>query len=83
MMATFPSSNPTATMIHFFQEMDCPEPCFKQIDKGIAQNLISYGSPYPPSYDLSRATVPKTIFYGYGDILVAWQVITILFLYDH
>ncbi|GBP63056.1 Lipase 3 [Eumeta japonica] len=55
------------TVVHFSQEIVAKK--FQQYDYGYPQNMYTYGSPQPPEYDLSRVTLPITLFWAKNDLL--------------
>ncbi|XP_034238648.1 lipase 3-like [Thrips palmi] len=65
----FPDATSAKTLLHYSQGQ-YKERWFRQFDNGILTNLQVYGSITPPSYPLSSATVPTSVFYGADDILV-------------
>nr|XP_026499165.1 lipase 1-like [Vanessa tameamea] len=54
-------------MAHFGQSITDKE--FRRYDFGLLQNLQKYGTPIPPSYDLSKVTAPVFLHYSEGDPL--------------
>ncbi|KFB46694.1 AGAP003082-PB-like protein [Anopheles sinensis] len=64
-----PSEISTKQVLHFAQLNRAER--FQQFDYGHDKdNLIHYGSPTPPVYNLTLATVPVVIYYGLNDWLI-------------
>lgn len=55
------------TVVHFAQEINTGGK-FQQFDYG-SKNLEIYGSVYPPEYDLSKITLPISLFWSKNDLL--------------
>ena len=64
-------------LIHYAQLINSPE-YFRKMDFGTEGNLEHYGVPDPPSYDLSKITLPTYLYYGDGDSLVSVEDVAIL-----
>lgn len=56
------------TAVHFTQEI-VSGGNFQQFDYGAYNNLKIYGSESPPEYDLSKITLPITLFWSQNDLL--------------
>ncbi|KAJ0182198.1 hypothetical protein K1T71_001567 [Dendrolimus kikuchii] len=63
----FPCGSSTKQIIHYAQLVESH--AFRQYDNGKAGNKIKYGTEEPPSYDVSKITVPVAIFYSDNDWL--------------
>lgn len=63
----FPDSCSLKTAEHYVQIMTTG--AFKQFDYGLEENIRVYKSNTAPKYNLSRVTVPTSIYYGGGDII--------------
>lgn len=71
-----PAGTSTYTVIHYMQEFYSQER-FQRMDWGEKVNLIEYGQPTPPPYNLTTVTAPVILFWGENDWLatpkdVAW-----------
>lgn len=51
------------------------------MDWGTKENMIQYGQPTPPPYNLTTVTAPVVVFYGDNDWLATPKVISISFCY--
>ena len=51
------------------------------MDWGAKQNMIQYGQPTPPPYNLSSVTAPVVVFYGDNDWLATPKVISFFIIY--
>jgi hypothetical protein len=47
------------------------------MDWGTKENMIQYGQPTPPPYNLTTVTAPVVVFYGDNDWLATPKVIYI------
>lgn len=67
----FVNSKPQAFALqildHFSQLINAPSPRFSKFDYGTARNLLEYGQPHPPEYDLSLVKTKVTALVGTGD----------------
>ncbi|CAL8131345.1 unnamed protein product [Orchesella dallaii] len=55
----------------FLHGLQVDEACaFQRFDYGASKNLLEYGSPKPPLYNMSGISVPIYLFYGENDNLV-------------
>lgn len=52
---------------------------FRNYDHGTAANMIIYGKPTPPSYNLSKITAPVALHFGNNDLLSVEEDVDILF----
>lgn len=43
---------------------------FQMFDYGHVENVIRYGTPSPPNYNLSEIAVPAYLVYGDNDLMV-------------
>ncbi|XP_012231435.1 lipase 1-like [Linepithema humile] len=75
-LAHFPSSTSTKTLIHYGQEMISGKFC--AYDYGREKNMQMYNATIPPDYDLSRITVPIALIYAYNDLLATEKDVKIL-----
>ncbi|XP_076292150.1 lipase 3 isoform X1 [Lasioglossum baleicum] len=66
-----PAGTSTKTMVHYAQEIRSGY--FRQYDYGLVGNMMKYKSFHPPAYNLSRITVPITLFCGRNDWLSSTQ----------
>lgn len=56
------------TTVHFAQEI-MSDGRFQQFDYGVIGNIKHYGTSKPPEYDLSKITLPITLFWSKNDLL--------------
>lgn len=56
-------------LVHLLQVSESD--IFRQYDYGKRKNLQIYGYPEPPTYNLSRITVPTYLYYGPNDLFVS------------
>lgn len=47
---------------------------FRRFDYGIRGNLIEYGAPEPPDYELKNINVPNLIYRGQNDFVANKEV---------
>ncbi|XP_041970721.1 lipase 1-like [Aricia agestis] len=66
----------TKTLLHFVQAVNSKRFC--RFDYGEALNLRRYSSPKPPDYDVSRVTVPMTMFVSESDWFASPEDVKIL-----
>ena len=64
--------NSIDTWLHFVQTYLSKE--FKKFDYGEKDNLVHYGQPTPPKYDLKKVTAPVGIIWGQNDFLAVPEV---------
>ena len=62
-----PQSFALQILDHFSQLINAPSPQFKRFDYGTARNLVEYGQPHPPEFDLSLIKTKVTALVGTGD----------------
>lgn len=62
-----PAGTSSKTVVHYGQGIESGE--FKQYDYGAKQNMEIYKSTEPPKYNISKITVPITLFCGDNDWL--------------
>nr|CAH0102067.1 unnamed protein product [Daphnia galeata] len=62
----YPAGGSANTMAHFFQNYNSGE-SFLYFDYGPADNLIRYGTTYPPEYNLTQVTVPVYLVHADND----------------
>lgn len=72
-----PSGTGWRCLLHYAQVINSGE--FKRYDYGEQKNMVTYGQPTPPMYDLSEITIPVAIYHGDVDDLadpwdVAWLI---------
>lgn len=69
----FVNSKPQAFSVqilnHYSQIINLHAPKFQKFDWGVARNMIEYGQPTPPQFDLSRITTRVTALVGTGDFM--------------
>lgn len=53
---------------------------FCRYDLKPLQNMKTYGTRYPPSYNLKKISAPIAIYYAINDILVAAKVLAEIFI---
>ncbi|XP_026497966.2 lipase 3-like [Vanessa tameamea] len=66
------------TAVHFAQEI-MADGSFQQFDYGSKDNLKIYGTEKPPKYDLSKITLPITLFWAENDLLSSEKDVQLLF----
>ncbi|KAJ1529665.1 hypothetical protein ONE63_006425 [Megalurothrips usitatus] len=66
-MGHIPSGGSTRTLLHYAQSFTSGD--FRQYDLGVKRNLVRYGQPTPPAYNLSRVDFPVAIAVGENDWL--------------
>ncbi|XP_058795451.1 lipase 3-like [Phymastichus coffea] len=64
-LAYFPAGVSTRTLSHFYQNIVAGK--LQKYDKGYIQNLLHYGQPSPPEYNLKNIDVPVYLIYGKAD----------------
>lgn len=47
---------------------------FQEFDYGPIKNMERYGQSEPPNYNLKNITVPVSLYYGMGDLIVSPEV---------
>ncbi|XP_053658286.1 lipase 3-like [Anopheles marshallii] len=62
-----PAGSATKQLVHYAQEVLSKR--FEMYDHGKLKNMLIYGSPTPPEYDLSLVTAPVMMYYGMNDFL--------------
>ncbi|CAL4072034.1 unnamed protein product, partial [Meganyctiphanes norvegica] len=62
-----PAGSSTQTLFHFAQGVDSGN--FSMFDHGVIENRKRYGQAKPPPYDVSKITLPVTLFHGKSDWL--------------
>ncbi|OXU26046.1 hypothetical protein TSAR_000454 [Trichomalopsis sarcophagae] len=67
-MAHYPAGMSTLTVYHYNQNYK--KNTFQAYDYGGLENMIKYGQPEPPYYNLTKVTVPVSIWYAEGDDIV-------------
>nr|XP_022912359.1 lipase 3-like [Onthophagus taurus] len=68
-MTNAPAGAATRQSLHYAQLITSGK--FRKYDFGMVQNLVQYGSIFPPDYDLSQITSPVALFYAKNDWLVS------------
>ncbi|KAG5897708.1 hypothetical protein JTB14_007546 [Gonioctena quinquepunctata] len=68
-LSVFPGGSSIKGIKHLAQETDSG--FFRQYDYGLMENRKTYNSSTPPSYDLSKVTVPVALHFAKNDWLVA------------
>ncbi|XP_034254864.1 lipase 1-like isoform X2 [Thrips palmi] len=69
LLAHFPGGGSIRQVLHYGQSIASGG--FQKYDFGSVKNLKLYGSPHPPSYNLSAITTPIYVYYGTSDGLVS------------
>lgn len=54
---------------------------FQRYDFGYKNNIIKYGQPEPPEYDLRKVTSPVVLYYSKNDRVVDVNVSILLLIY--
>lgn len=67
-LAHMPSGTSTKTVLHYLQEISSKGD-FRQYDYGTDGNMIQYGQPTPPEYNLQDIQVPVYLMYADSDML--------------
>lgn len=62
-----PAGTSTLNLLHWIQGLISPT--FQHFDHGPEANIARYGQVTPPSYDLSKISIPTALFYGGQDAL--------------
>ncbi|XP_062540112.1 lipase 3-like [Armigeres subalbatus] len=62
-----PAGASTKQVVHFAQGMRTHQ--FQRYDHGKIKNLVMYGVPQPPVYNVSDITAPIVLYYGLNDYL--------------
>ncbi|KAJ0176929.1 hypothetical protein K1T71_006938 [Dendrolimus kikuchii] len=70
------TGTPWKTIVHFSQLVTSGK--FQQFDYDSADNMIHYGSLYPPEYDLSKITLPISLFWSRNDLLSSEEDVMLL-----
>lgn len=71
-MHEFPSDTSSKLLNHWFQQINVNK--FRQYDYGPEGNMKRYNNPNPPSYNLTRLTVPVAVFWSENDYIVNYEV---------
>jgi len=71
-----PAGTSVKNMVHWAQGIRAE--VFQMYDYGLRENIIHYGQPTPPQYDLGNFKVPCALYYGGDDILADPTDITTL-----
>ncbi|GJQ83098.1 hypothetical protein Trydic_g20109 [Trypoxylus dichotomus] len=69
-LAHAPAGTSTKTVIHYSQEIE-DNGNFQCFDYGEVGNMIEYGTPTPPLYNLTNIQVPTYLMYGINDLMVS------------
>lgn len=70
---THPAGSSTNQLIHYVQGYYVNT--FRQFDHGVEENIIRYGQPSPPDYQLDKITSPVYIYYSeYDEISTAEDI---------
>ncbi|XP_064487854.1 lysosomal acid lipase/cholesteryl ester hydrolase-like [Ornithodoros turicata] len=69
--AHMPAGTTTKNLVHYAQMYRKKN--FVKFDYGSEENMVVYGQPEPPEYDLSRIMAPIALFSGPGDRLADLQ----------
>lgn len=64
-----PAGTSSKLIVHVIQLMKTFN--FQQYDYGLIKNLVRYGRPIPPEYNLSKVNAPVTLWYGPNDWLAS------------
>lgn len=67
-MEYFPAGTSLMDALHWKQEVETAR--FDKYDYGTTEDMIQYGQPSPPDYDLSHVTFPLHLFFAQNDALV-------------
>ncbi|XP_069676692.1 gastric triacylglycerol lipase-like isoform X2 [Periplaneta americana] len=62
----------TKTLLHYSQLITSGK--FRAYDYGSTENMKLYGQATPPDYDLKNVTMPMSLYYGDGDLIVSPKV---------
>jgi len=73
-----PAGTSTKTVLHFAQEIKAGG-AFQYFDLGKKENLIKYGQPNPPMYNITNISTPIALLYSENDWLAGPQVLSSLF----
>lgn len=68
----FPSGGSTRTLLHYVQSFTSGD--FRQYDHGAKRNMLKYGQPSPPAYNVSLVDFPVAISVGDNDWLDSVEV---------
>uniref|UniRef100_A0AAR5QJB3 Protein spaetzle n=1 Tax=Dendroctonus ponderosae TaxID=77166 RepID=A0AAR5QJB3_DENPD len=64
-----PSGLALQELYHYGQEILSDS--FQQYDYGVVENLLHYGTPEPPTYNVSQITAPVAAYYAKNDFLAS------------
>ena len=71
-MGHVPSGGSTRTLLHYVQGFTSGD--FRQYDLGVKRNMLRYGQPSPPAYNISMVDFPVAISFGDNDWLDSKEV---------